>query len=307
VRAGLGLLGALALSVVSTTPATANDDDDDGGHHGLRAVPFVFVGTAEECGTAGSRIVTSAWLGGMGLPDNGGSNTTALDLASNPNKRDPHYGLLLNKNGPTADCSSSGVRILGVQGMYVDALFTLGFDYRNGGHCSGGAPRFNVVAKPPLGPETFHFIGGCGNSTPTPAPQDPLEWTRVRAMTANPAQAFPPIPPGSRIRSITLIHDEGTDAISLPHEPGGVGLAVVDNIYINGKKIRRGTGVMPHPRDDDDGDCDNDGMKDEDDEDDDNDGTHDEWDADDDNDGIDDVDAVLSLQDIGAILMKFVH
>src|SRR2546428_13820553 len=39
-----------------------------------RAVPFVFIGKADDCGvgTFGSHIVTSAWLGGMGLPDNGG-------------------------------------------------------------------------------------------------------------------------------------------------------------------------------------------------------------------------------------------
>ena len=52
--------------------------------------------------------MTAAWLGGMGLPDNGGQNTTPLDVATNPNKNDPHRGLLLSKNGPTPDCSSAG-------------------------------------------------------------------------------------------------------------------------------------------------------------------------------------------------------
>src|SRR5439155_844865 len=79
------------------------------------AVPFTFVGTAAECAPspAGSRIVTAAWLGGMGLPDNGGPSATTPG--------DPHTGLLLSKNGPTADCSSSGALITGVKGMTVDA------------------------------------------------------------------------------------------------------------------------------------------------------------------------------------------
>src|SRR5258705_13113560 len=79
----------------------------------LRATPFAFIGTAAECGVAGSHIVTAAWLGGMGLPDNSGQNTTLLDLATNPNKNDPHRGLLLSENGPTPHCSSAGATISG--------------------------------------------------------------------------------------------------------------------------------------------------------------------------------------------------
>jgi hypothetical protein len=298
----VGLVVGLLCGLCLMPPAVSADDY----HPNLRAVPFVFVGTADECGVAGSRIVTSAWLGGMGLPDNGGLNTTLLDLAENPNKRDPHMGLLLNKNGPTPDCSSSGARILGAEGMLVTTTFTLGFDYRLGGHCGAGAPRFNVVVKPLLGPETFHFVGGCSNAVPTPAPQDPLEWESVRFLGINPAQAFPPIPPGSRIRSITLLYDEGTDTPTVS-SPLGVGLAVVDNIYINGRFIRSGRGIMPHPRDDGDDDCDNDGVKDYDDEDDDNDGMHDDWDTDDDNDGILDADAVLTAHDLAAILGSLIR
>jgi hypothetical protein len=180
--------------------------------------------------------VTSAWLGGVGLPDN--DDDTALNGVPDTAK-DPHRGLLLSKNGPTPDCSSAGARITGVRGISVDATFTLGFDYRDGGHCGAGAPRFNVVVKPPTGPKTFHFVGGCANGAQTPAPQDPAEWTRAR-FTA--AQQFPPIPPGSRIVSITLLHDEGTDTASV-QDPNGVGLAVVDNIFIDGRFIRTGTGI----------------------------------------------------------------
>lgn len=224
----------VALGIVGPTTALADD--------GLQAVPSVFVGTAPGCAPSppGSRIVTSAWLGGMGLPDNGGPNNNTTAAARN----DRRSGLLLSKNGLTTDCSAAGAEITGVKGITVYAGFHLGFDYRNGGHCGAGAPRFNVVVTPPSGPDTFHFVGGCSNDTAsTAAPQDPAEWTRVRfdttSTTAN--QAFPPIPVGSRINSIGITFDEGTDTAN--NDTQGVGLAVVDNIDINGTLITRGTGI----------------------------------------------------------------
>jgi len=252
------------LALIPAVPAFAGDDDDR-----LRAVPAVFVGNEGDCGTlkvgnvtipypAGSNIVTAAWLRGMGLPDRDGDtalNTSAADLVTNPNKRDPHTGFLMSKNGPTADCSASGAEIKGFR-KSLTAPITLGFDYRNGSHCGAGAPRFNVVARPATGPDTFHFVGGCANDTPAPAPQDPLQWTRVRFNTSNAAQSFPVIPAGSRIISIDLIFDEGTDSTSVPDDPRGIGLAVVDNIDINGRFIRSGRGIEPSPDDDNRGDHD---------------------------------------------------
>jgi hypothetical protein len=243
-------IAVLALACDQRTPTEAEgpnarqaeasfsheDNDNDGG---LEAEPFVFVGSASQCGgVAGSRIVTAAWLGGMGLPDNG---DTELNTPQSSSDRD---GLLLNKNGLMADCSSSGARIRGVRGTAVDATFTLGFDYRDGGHCGAGAPRFNVTTRAPNGSETFHFVGGCGNeATPTPAPQDGVNWSRVRF--TNPEGWFPPALPGSRIVSISILYDEGTDVPSSngkSQEPSGIGLAVIDNIFINGRFIREGSG-----------------------------------------------------------------
>src|SRR5881628_3537575 len=179
------------IALMGLVPAGKAAADDKDKEDKLQAKPFVFIGSAADCAPspAGSSIVTAAWLRGMGLPDDGGNN------APNPATRnDPHRGLLLSKNGPTADCSAAGARISGVKGTTVTANFELGFDYRNGGHCGAGAPRFNVVAKPPTGPDTFHFVGGCANGEQTPAPQDPAEWTRARFGAA---KQFPPIPPGS--------------------------------------------------------------------------------------------------------------
>jgi hypothetical protein len=158
----LGVLAGLLACGILQAPAMSDDDDDDD-DGALRAVPFVFVGEVGDCGPGyptGSRIVTSAWLEGMGLPDNGGSNV-GVDPTDNPNKTNPHHGLLLSKNGTTPDCSSSGARITGVRGMTLTVTSELGFDYRNGGHCGAGAPRFNVLVRNAVtNTETFHFVGG---------------------------------------------------------------------------------------------------------------------------------------------------
>jgi hypothetical protein len=237
-------IALIAFVVIAPGGSAAADEN-----HKLQAKPFVFVGDAGDCGPlAGSRIVTSAWLGGMGLPDNGGD--TALN-GTPLTRNDPHLGLLLSKNGPTADCSASGARISGVKGMAAGPAFVLGFDYRNGGHCGAGAPRFNVVTRDAAGTETFHFIGGCANGVQTPAPQDPAQWTRARFALA----MFPPIVANSEIVSISIIFDEGTDAISA-QDPMGVGLAVVDNIFINGTYIRQGSGIQPPPGRNDESDDD---------------------------------------------------
>jgi len=246
------------IACIAVIGVGARGDEEDR----LRAVPVVFVGEAGDCGPGyppGSNIVTSAWLRGMGLPDKNDRqlNTTVLDTGSRngaASRRDPHYGLILNKNGPTADCSSAGATIRGAQGLRVglDGTFLLGFDFRNGTHCGAGSPRFNVVARQGRNGSTSHFIGGCANGGAQPAPQDPAEWSRVRFANSA-ATAFPPIPPGSTIESIELIVDEGTDAPSA-EDPRGVGLSVVDNIFVNGQFIRSGRGIAEPDGDRDDRD-----------------------------------------------------
>jgi len=239
---GGGFLAAAVLAAFTSVGAFSGNARADN----LQAKPWIFVGNAGDCGgTAGSNIVTSGWLGGLGLPDNGGNNGASATAS------DPHRGLLLNKNGLTTDCSSSGASIKGVKNMTVPATgLNLGYDYRNGGHCGAGAPRFNVSYTTPTNTSGSSFIGGCANSTPSPAPQD-AEWTRVVANTSNPAQAFPVIPAGSKITSIDIVFDEGTDTPSVS-DPNGVGLATIDNININGQTIASGNGVAePHgPRGD---------------------------------------------------------
>lgn len=269
-------LAAIVSVMIAIAPAPIGAQDDD--KRNLRAMPFVFVGKPGDCGEfprgsgtpypAGANVVTSAWLRGMGLPDNGGQNVGVIPTDT-PNKKDPRRGLVLSKNATTLDCSVAGARIRGVRGMTVDAAFVLGFDYRNGSHCGSGAetgfpvgddgaPHFHVVVENSVtGMESNHSVSDCNTGTHTRSQQDG-QWSTLTWTADN---AVPPIPPGSTIRSITLLYDEGTDRPSVTpfsQDVSSIGLAVLDNININGEIIRSGHGIAPPAGGDGDDDGDND-------------------------------------------------
>ena len=140
-------------------------------------------------------------------------------------------GLLLAKTGPTANVAAAGAELKGVRGIVITSI---GYDIRKfggfasplGSHCGAGAPRYNVVT-------TFgtHFIG-C--ASPPPISQVLGQgWTRMAWSTA---AAFPPIPPGAVVDSIDIVFDEGTDT-----GPDNFGLAILDNIMVNGVAVGRRT------------------------------------------------------------------
>jgi hypothetical protein len=64
-------------------------------------------------------------------------------------------------------------------------------------------------------------------------------WIRLRWGAPELAAALPPIAPGSVVSSITIIFDEGQDASG---GPDSFGLAVLDNIDVNGTLAGRGPG-----------------------------------------------------------------
>ena len=182
-----------------------------------------------------TNLVESDWINHIGCPTaarintDGGAGSTYTDPAcptQGPTDRNVQ-GLLLSKTGPTANIASAGASLKGVTGSPVTEL---GYDIRKhggvgspyGSVCGAGAPRFNVVTD--FG---THFIG-C--ASPPPVSQTlGLGWTR---MVWSPAQAFPPIPPGAAVRAMDIVFDEGTDVA-----PAHFGLAVLDNIMVNGSVI----------------------------------------------------------------------
>lgn len=191
------------------------------------AKAFSFVGTSAQCNPfpAGNKIITSSWLNGAGLPDNG---------TANPGGGTTHQGLLLSKNGPTSDCSAAGATIVGF--VANGTLSALGFDYRLGGHCGAGAPRFNVTDNL----NNLYFFG-CNGGIPSAAPQDPANWTRMSFDQTNAPAGF--VFGVTQVASIEIIFDEGTDTPSPDgNAPAGVGLATIDNIRINNTYITKKAG-----------------------------------------------------------------
>jgi len=187
----------------------------------LNVVPFEF-------DPNGTYLVRATWQTGIGCPQSGGC---AGDPQDNRNE-----GLLLVKTGLTTNFAAAGARLLGpaVKGV---SLTQLGYDIRKpdssvdprGSHCGAGAPRFNVVTTDGVN----HFLG-C-NSPPTVPTTPALGWIRLRWTSTQLTMAFPPIMPTDKVSSISIIFDEGQDA-----GPDNFGLAVLDNIVVNGSIAGKG-------------------------------------------------------------------
>jgi hypothetical protein len=132
------------------------------------------------------------WRQGLGEHDSPNCKTT--------------FGLHLEKNCPTPTNAAAGAVLHGLEGVVVELGDDLDFDIKAGSPCTGGSPRFNVSWSTAAMPDGFSFVGGCGNCTQTPASEP--GWTHVVCDLQNPAQAFPPVPPGATIDSVALIADE---------------------------------------------------------------------------------------------------
>ncbi len=211
---------------------------------------------ASEFDPANTFLVQAQWLNGIGCPTNAnvsadGSTTTShyTDLAcATGDTSDSHnQGLLLAKTGPTANFASAGADITGVRGI---TLTELGYDIRKpgadtragarGSHCGAGAPRFNVTASDGV---TYDFIGCNSGATPATSEADGLGWIRLRwgggtilAFAANGTQAGQIVNiSGKTVASIQIVFDEGQDT-----GPDKFGLAVLDNIDVNGTLVGRG-------------------------------------------------------------------
>jgi hypothetical protein len=153
-------------------------------------------------------------------PDHTGcvSATWKKGVGETDNNCKTDFGLLLAKNCPTSTNASAGVVLNGIKGTIVQCGPTFGYDIKNGSTCEAGSPRFNVSYITPLGTSGFSFLGGCANATKVPLVNG---WTRVTIDPCNPAQAFPPIPPGSTLQAVVLIVDD-------------MGTYTLDNIQLNG-------------------------------------------------------------------------
>jgi hypothetical protein len=215
-----------------------------------------FTVTASEYDPAHTFLVQAQWLDGIGCPTNAGVSADGSTITSHytdtacvtGDSSDSHnQGLLLAKTGPTANWASAGANIAGVKGV---TLTELGYDIRKygpdtragarGSHCGAGAPRFNVTASDGV---TYDFIGCNSAATPATSEVDGQGWIRLRwgsgtilAFAANgPAAGTIVNISGIKVSSIQIVFDEGQDI-----NPDFFGLAVLDNIDVNGTLVGRG-------------------------------------------------------------------
>jgi hypothetical protein len=150
-------------------------------------------------------IIAAAWITHQGLPDSGQSN----------------HALYLQKAGDSAVNAFAGAQIRWFRNKPIEELTELGFDYKNGGHCTAQAPRFVVNV------DDVEYSVGCSAGVAQPAPDDTVNWTRVRFGPAEFAAAG--FPATGTVKSVQIRFDEGTDL--------GVGFIWMDNVDINGLLI----------------------------------------------------------------------
>jgi hypothetical protein len=221
----------------------------------------------EESDPGKTFLVQAQWLRGIGCPTNaktfdGTTHGTFTDPACpTGDEGDKHNeGLLLAKTGPSTNDASAEAQLKEVKGL---KLTELGYDLRKpgkdqndprGSHCGNGSPRFNVELKD----GTVFFIG-CNSPTPTTTTPG-LGWMRLRWGGSAPLLAFaqngdPTCQPcsitGKEVKRIDIVFDEGQDT-----GPDNFGLAVLDNIDVNGMIVG-----SHEDREDHDNDKDNDSHK----------------------------------------------
>jgi hypothetical protein len=219
----------------------------------LQAKPFVF-------DPHGTHLVQSGWLSGIGCPTNAKQFVYGpppdYPVVQGPNYQDPacptgdprdqaNEGLLLVKTGPTANVASAGVVLTG----WKSPITELGYDLRKpnatvdprGSHCGAGAPRFNITTKD----GTTYFIG-CNSPPPTTQTSNGSDgWIRLRWGGAVPLLAYGPSGltdvSALDVKKLSIVFDEGQDTA-----PDNFGLAVLDNVDVNGDLA--GQGAPPSDR-----------------------------------------------------------
>ena len=177
----------------------ARGGDDGGEHDDSSVVPF-------HLDPGGASTADAAWMDGYGVP-----------VAS---KNDPtSQGLVLTRNPTASTAAIAGVVLKGATGTQLSQL---SFDLRSDSECSARAPQFVVVTAD----EIVHR-GSCANGTIQSLSVS--GWQRVSFDPANARQLSPAVAPGTAVKTIALVMDQ----------PVGSGMAVLDNINLNGRYIGR--------------------------------------------------------------------
>jgi hypothetical protein len=221
-------------------------DPSEGFH---KVIPGVF-------DPANTHLVQSTWLDGIGCPTEASvaayPSTTATGTYTDPacpvgatDPKDKHNeGLLLVKTGTLSNNAAAGAELKKVRGLTLNEL---GYDIRKhdgsggvvGSHCDGGAPRFDVFTT------DGYWAVAC--TSPPPNSQSPSViatrdgFTRLRWGAAGVVMGYKDnsvlSPITGTVQRIQIVFDEATDSVSGADQ---FGLAVLDNIDVNGMLVGRG-------------------------------------------------------------------
>jgi hypothetical protein len=204
---GANTINLPVVLVVATGDDGGGDDGASGGTAGsddaIRAWPYAY-------DPAGSNTVAASWMDGTGAATGTSATTDLLN-----------QGLMLSKTSSASNQAQAGAVIRGAEGMSVTQL---GFDLRQGSQCTAKSPRFVVVTT-----DDVVHKAGCATATNQTSPA--TGWKRMRIDPANGAQMVPAISPGSKVKSMHLVVDDGPET--------GSSIVVIDNIDVNGKLIGR--------------------------------------------------------------------
>jgi hypothetical protein len=216
---------------------------------------------------AHSNLAQSGWLSGIGCPTSqdiqaflppdfsttGTVNYKDTGCPTGDSQDRTNEGLLLAKTGPTNNNAAGTARLNDVPSTVTE----LGYDIRKGGapasaigsHCGAGAPRFDIVTRS----GAIYFIG-CNSPPPTVAAAS-TGWTRLRWGGSTLAFGQGTTPPAAlsslNVKEIDIVFDEGQDTA-----PDFFGLAVLDNVDVNGTLVGQGAGPQNGQNNDDNDDND---------------------------------------------------
>lgn len=201
------------------------------------AKPFIF-------DPAKTHLVQGTWLDGIGCPTGAkvaiypATSPTGMFTAGGCQTGDSsdknNQGLLLAKTGPGQNNASAGAVLKNVKGI---TLTELGYDLRKpganqndarGSHCDNGAARFNVTTS-----DGFWAVG-CNAPAPT-VEAFGNGWMRLRWAPVGYKDNTVLSPITGTVQSISIVFDDGQDI-----GPDNFGLAVIDNIDVNGTLVGSG-------------------------------------------------------------------
>jgi hypothetical protein len=189
-----------------------------------------------------THLVQGTWLEGIGCPTrakialypSGTDTFTAGGCRTGDPSDATNQGLLLVKTGPTNNNASAGAVLKNVTGI---TLTELGYDLRKpgadqtdprGSWCGAGAARFNVTTSDGL------WFVGC--NSPAPAVEaSGGGWMRLRWTTGYKDGVTLSAITGT-VQSISIVFDEGQDVAA----DGSFGVAIIDNIDVNGELLGSG-------------------------------------------------------------------